>query len=81
MNFPTVLSPWYVVQKFRTLSHLGEMYYYTAVEDADEDAFDEKPEKAMLFMSLTAAARVAASEGAEVRVLTTKDEAKEFRRE
>ena len=80
MSFPSVLGPWFVVQKFKSLAMLGEMYYYRSQEEGG-DCFTESKRGALLFMSLASAARVAAAEGAEVRVLTTKEEAKEFGRD
>lgn len=79
MSYPTVLGPWYIVQHCKTLTMLGEMEYYTSMEDGVQ-TFQPKKKLAMLFMSLASAARVAASEGAEVRVLTSKEEAEEFGR-
>ncbi len=79
MNFPTVLSPWFVIQKVRTLSMLGEMYYYSSSEGGT--TYEEDPKRATVFESLVHASRIALAEGAHVRVLTTKEEAKEFGRE
>lgn len=84
MSFPTLLSPWYVVQKMKSDGTISGDYlgleYYTSQEEADR-SFQTDPRKAMLFMSLPAAARVASSEGAEIRVLTSKEEANAFGRE
>lgn len=76
----SVMNPWYVVQTFRTLAQLGEMYYYTAMETDTPEAFTEDPKKALLFMNLYSAARVARSEGAHIRVLVDEDDVKEFGR-
>lgn len=87
MSFPTALSPWFVVLR----EHRGPttydddvilgQEYYTAVDGGASTAFQSDPKRAMLFMSLQAASRVAAAEGAWVRVLTTKEEAAEFGRD
>lgn len=88
MSFPTTLSPWFVVQRIGCECNPaaggvcecgGAMEYYT---NADEGTtiFQFDPRRAMLFMSLAQASRVALSEGAEVRVLATKEEADEFGR-
>jgi len=76
---PTLLSPWFVVQKFATLSHLGCAQFYTAMDDGNT-TFVEDENKAMIFMSLHSAYRVAQAEGAHVRVLASADDVKEFGR-
>jgi hypothetical protein len=55
------------------------MSYYQHAEDGD-GLWTADKKVALLFMSLQQAARVAGAEAAEVRVLTTRDEAKEFGR-
>ncbi len=83
MSFPTVLGPWFVVQRLRDIdtvhSDAVEMEYYTSQDDGGP-TWTRDRKRAMLFMSLGAAARVAAGEVAQVRVLTTKEEATEFGR-
>ena len=83
MSQPTVLSPWFVVQRlnhdFGTSVEDVQMEYYTSMEEG-VITFQRSRTLAMLFMSLASAARVAAAEGAEVRVLTTKEESEEFGR-
>lgn len=77
--FPTVLSPWYIVQKL-----IGPMFspqYYRAVETEETPALTNNAHEAMLVMSLPTAVRLARSVGGEVRVLTSKDELAEFRPE
>lgn len=86
MSYPTVLSPWYVVQ---TLTHKPvtedglevEVYveYYAAEEDGST-VFQRDKRRAMLFMSLRSAARSVREGIDEIRVLTTEAEAKEFGR-
>lgn len=90
---PTVLSPWYVVQRPRyAVGHhyadpavtadpftIREIEYYTSME-LDAGTWQEKKAQAMLFMSLVTASRVADEEDAEVRVLYRKEHAKEFDR-
>jgi len=78
-SFPTVLSPWYVVQRL-----MGPMFspqYYRAVESEDTPALTNEAHEAMLVMSLSTAVRLARSVGGEVRVLTSKEELAEFRPE
>lgn len=79
MSFPTTLSPWYVVQR---ITSRDEMEYYRSDLAAPEESatFTNKRAFAMLFMNLQSAARVADAEAAEVRVLYSKDHAKEFGR-
>jgi len=80
---PTVLSPWYVVQRiFREHNMHPEdvcMEYYASMEEGTT-TFQHDKKRALLFMSLASAARVAAAEEAEVRALTTKEESEEFGR-
>ncbi len=84
MSFPTVLSPWFVVQRLRDIDPINTDYvgmeYYTSMEDGGP-TWTQNKHLAMLFMSLGSAARVANGEVAEVRVLTMKEEAKLFGRE
>ena len=75
MSAPTLLSPWYVV----CYPFVDPPMYYTSYEES-EKAFRDDPKRAMLFMSLHAAARVAEAEGAEVLVIYSKDQLKEFGR-
>lgn len=89
MSFPTVLSPWYVVwqpavESVGGLATEAQYYEQRAADDPEGLLFSvsgwtKNPREAMLFMSLHSAARVAHAEGAQVRVLTTKEEADEFR--
>jgi len=84
---PTVLGPWYIVQRLMSEREAAEetndnyprVLYYTAMEDGPA-MFQTNKKRAMLFMSLGSASRVAAAEVAEVRVLTTKEEGEEFGR-
>jgi hypothetical protein len=82
VSYPTVLAPWYVVQRFRDDGSISGDYLppeYYRTDEAGEGIWTDKKKDAMLFMSLQAAARVARSTVAEVRVLTTKEELEEFR--
>lgn len=79
MTFPTPLNPWYVVQRLRLLDGDGLEYYRSTDDGAG--MFSADPHEAMLFMSLGAASRVADSESAHIRVLTRKEDLKEFARE
>lgn len=78
-----MLSPWYVVFK----SVPNELIYFQSDYSDDIDAetgrpypFSPNTKGALIYHSLGSAKRVAAAEGAMVRVLTTADEAKEFER-
>jgi hypothetical protein len=81
MSYPTVLGPWYVVQRLiiNVTTGLGEMEFYAAADDGSE-MFTTKPKRAMLFMSLQSAARVAGPTAGEVRVLFSPEHAEEFGR-
>lgn len=86
MSYPTVLSPWYVVQTLTReggVHDVGErevyMEYYAAEEDGST-VFQQDKRRAMLFMSLRSAARSVREGIDEIRVLTTEAEAKEFGR-
>jgi hypothetical protein len=82
VSFPTVLGPWFVVVRETTYDDdviLGQEFY-TAIDGGASKTFQTDPKIAMLFMSLHAAARVAAAEVAWVRVLTSKEDAEEFGR-
>lgn len=79
MSFPTALSPWFVV--FREGPKEGETEYYRSPEnESDVKLFTVQRGLSMLFTNLQSAARVAASEGAMIRVLVDKEGAKEFGR-
>lgn len=84
MSYPTILGPWYVVQRLVSNAHRREVEaefieYYTSMEEGEE-TWTPDTKRAMIFMSLHSAVRVAAAEGAHVRVLTSKEEADEFAR-
>lgn len=83
MSSPTTLAPWYVVFKV----HNGELIYFQSdySDDIDEETgrpytFSPNERGALIYHSLASAKRVAAAEGAMVRVLLTEDDAKEFER-
>ena len=81
---PTILSPWFVVQKFSPCAHckaanFGMIEYYMMPEDRP-GLFTPDKKRAAIFMSIHSAARVAQSEAAEVRALTTEEEVTEFGR-
>jgi hypothetical protein len=78
MSFPTPLSPWFVVQRLRPLDGDGLEFYRST--DEGMGMFDPSPEQAMLFTNLFSASRVAHSEVAHIRLLTSKEDAKEFAR-
>lgn len=78
MSFPTTLSPWYVVQREGSR---GSIEYYTTGEmENSKRTFTDHKTQAMLFTNLQSAARVADAEAAQIRVLVTQEEAKEFGR-
>lgn len=82
-SFPTELSPWYVVSQFRTLSHLGQQYYYTSQIDAADldEVWTEDQKKAQLFLNLSSAIRVAKSLKAEVIVVWNKEQLADYGRD
>ena len=70
----------FVIQRWESLSNLGQMYYYTQQEaDRDYKEFSENPKSAMVFDNLVFAARTASAVDGEIRVLTRKEELAEFR--
>lgn len=79
MTLPTVLNPWYVVYKTKSTEKGEVFFYYSAAEDGTM-LFDIRPKRAMMIQSLHTAARIAASEGANIRVLVSADDASEFGR-
>ena len=85
MAAPSIMSPWYVVfmdiDDPETVEKNGtSIGYYQGEYSPTPHKFSDDKRNAMLFTNLPAAVRTAASEGAYVRVLVTKDEAKEFDR-
>jgi hypothetical protein len=77
MSQPTVLSPWFIVQRLRADGHME--FYQSAVEG--DGTFTTVRVFSMLFMSLQSASRVAEAEAAEVRALFNKEHAREFGRQ
>lgn len=86
MSYPTPLGPWFVVQRLaRGVTAPPGVEYITGVEyytrDGEGlDVWTQNPVDALLFMSLHEAGRVASAETAEVRALSSRDDAKEFGR-
>lgn len=78
MNKPTLLSPWFVVMRYRSLAMLGQTEWYTSAEDAEE-VWSEDRKQAMLFNSIHSAHRVARAEGAYAIVVATEEDLKEYR--
>jgi hypothetical protein len=85
MSYPTMLGPWFVVQRlaygpstYEDNVLVGVEYYQHSDEGDELWTADKK--QACLFMSLQSAARVAEGTIAEVRVLTSKEHAEEFGR-
>lgn len=72
----SVRNPLYVVQRFESIAHLGQIYYYSTFET--EKMWSERRKDAFLFTSLLNASRVAEAEKAEIRVLVFPEEAKLF---
>lgn len=79
MSYPTPLSPWFVVYRAGKTPDITE-YYRSPENESDLSLFTPLAGLAMLFTNIQSAARVAASEGAMIRVLVTKEDAKEFGR-
>jgi hypothetical protein len=78
MTFPTTLNPWFVVQRVRETNDRATEYWSTDGEGAE--AWVTNPHQAMLFMQLSSAARIAATDtDAIVRVIYSKDGLREFR--
>lgn len=75
MSFPTVLAPWFVVQRLH--GPVADMQYYRTDEEG-KPLWTEDQNEAMLFMSLHSAHRVAKAVAAEVRVLADRDDLLEF---
>lgn len=78
MSYPTVLGPWYVVQRLTHDANEPLEYYQHA--DEGQELWTRKMKEACLFMSLASAARIAEGVIGEVRVLTSKMHAEEFGR-
>jgi hypothetical protein len=90
MNNPTVFSPWFVVfREGQSGTEMFREYFVAEVEVPVVDpetsvlrplvGFTRQPFEAMIFMGLNSAARVARAEGAEILVLTSKDDVKRYR--
>ena len=81
MSFPTVLAPWFVVQRLRPGDQLLDYPPIQYYQESDEGMpmWKDDPNSAMIFMSLHSAHRVARATASEVRVLVDKDDLKEFR--
>lgn len=79
MSYPTTLSPWFVVYQ-RDHETEDTAYYMSGSEAETPNYWSSDAPRAMIFMSLASAARVADAEGAHVRVLWSKSEADEFGR-
>lgn len=82
MSHPTVLSPWFVVQRLRDDGHVE--YYQSPDECAlnhGDTTFTTKRTFSMLFMSFQSAARVADATAGEVRALFNREHAHEFGRQ
>lgn len=78
MSFPTHLNPWYVVQKLITVD-TDNAFVYWSTDGEGTMAWVGNPHQAMLFMSLSSAARVANAELAQVRVIYDKEGLRQFR--
>lgn len=82
MSYPTPLSPWFVVQRIGKRGVLE--FYHSPVTEPREgepvELFTQTKSIVMLFQTLQQASRVAEAEAAEVRVLYSKEGAKEFGR-
>lgn len=85
MSFPSVLSPWYVVQRLvRDPNPMEDtilgVEYFTNQDDGTT-MFQPDKARAAIFATVQSASRVADVEEAEVRTLYSKDHAKEFKRD
>jgi hypothetical protein len=86
MNYPTVLSPWFVVQKTAGRNEIGTrdpiithiVYFCSQEVSPDEWTTDKK--KAMLMMSIHSAAQISKATGGEIRALVTQEDSAEFGR-
>jgi hypothetical protein len=83
MNYPTVLSPWFVVQKLRAAhdtqpEDVQNVYFCSQEVSPDEWTTDKK--KAMLMMSIHSAAQISKATGGEIRALVTQEDSAEFGR-
>ncbi len=80
---PSVLSPWYVVQRLQD-SYTPSMEYFVSPESSKEveeaNSFTPDKRRAMLFQTLQSATRVAEAADADIRVLYDKKHMKEFNR-
>jgi hypothetical protein len=84
MTFPTTLNPWFVVLKHsvekRDVDTLDVLTTYWSTDGEGAEAWVTNPHQAMLFMQLSSAARIAATDtDAIVRVIYSKDGLREFR--
>jgi hypothetical protein len=74
VTYPTVLSPWFVVQKRAA----GRTSYFSQADNPDGIFVAEKTQ-ALLLVNLHAAARIAQSNEAEIRALVCREDYEEFR--
>lgn len=76
----TPLSPVYIVQRMKgsSIASLGEYYVGMEYYDLLADSGKEWGTRPYFFDRINDAARVAAAEGAEIRVLVSTKEAKEL---
>lgn len=82
MDTPTISHPWYVIQRLYLGTLDQHMEYYVSAQDSMSNAmFTKDKNQAMIFNILQFAARTASAEKAEIRVLTSKEEAAEFGRQ
>jgi archaeosine-15-forming tRNA-guanine transglycosylase len=81
MSSPTVLAPWFVVQRrFKEVNSFEpEVMQYYRTDEEGSTLWTENPNEAMLFMSLHSAHRVAQATATEVRVVVDKNDLAEFR--
>ena len=72
MQWPTLISPWYVVSYFTD----GQEWYYRETDTTTRYTTD--PREAFVFTHLHPAARIATAEQKNVRVIFTREEAVQF---
>lgn len=79
MSQPTILGPWYIVQRPLFTAGATQTEYYQHSEEG-EGLWTTEKKTVCIFMSLHSAARVADATVADVRVLWAAEHAKEFGR-
>ncbi len=82
MTYPTVLAPWFVVQKLRSVNVDPEgcvVREFYSIDEEGQTIWTDDAKKAMLFLSLHSAYRVALGTAGEIRVVADRGDLTEFR--